>query len=80
VKIVERNPNTASSVDREVRTFRELATGKWNDCERIVRLLEVIGYPESNTPSSNTPFQEIAIVMVPMTPVTLSNLVGSSNG
>lgn len=83
VKIVERNPNTATSVDREVETLRELTAlaENWDDSERTVRLLEVIGHPESHDPSSlaPTPFQEVALVMVPMTPLTLSNLVGNSN-
>lgn len=79
MKIVERNSNTKDSVDREVQTFRDLTTlaEKCDVGERNVRLLEVIGHPGASNPqsSSQTPFQEVAIVMVPMTPLTLSNLV-----
>ncbi len=83
MKIMERNSNTKDNVDRKVQTFRELTAlaEKWDTGERIVRLLGAIGNLEASNLSSQTPFQEVAIVMVPMAPLTLSNLVGNgSNG
>jgi hypothetical protein len=84
VKVVEWNSRTARSVDREVRTFRQLATEKWdgddNDEEHIVRLIEVVGYPEGNQPSPSAPFQEIGIVMFPVTRMTLNDLIHSVPG
>jgi hypothetical protein len=79
VKIVEWNSRTARSVDREVHTFRQLAKEDWDgeDDKRIVCLREVISYPGDNQLPSSTPspFQEVAIIMVPVTRTTLSNLI-----
>lgn len=77
VKVVEWNSGTKHSIDREIQTFRKLtALANERDAgDRIVRLLEVIGHPGDSHLSSSTPFQEVAMVMDPMTPLTLSNLV-----
>ncbi|KAL8313033.1 hypothetical protein RB593_007307 [Gaeumannomyces tritici] len=85
VKVVERNRRTRDSVDREVRTFREL-TALIKKCDvdgRIVQLLEIIGYPEDrDSLSSWGSFQEVAIVMDPVARSTFSDLTepSQSNG
>ena len=74
VKTVERNPVTKSSVDLEIQTYQDVTAlaKKWDEGHRIVRVREVI----SNRLSSKAPFEEVAIVMEPMTPQTFLNLMG----
>ncbi|KFY92196.1 hypothetical protein V500_04257 [Pseudogymnoascus sp. VKM F-4518 (FW-2643)] len=74
VKTVERNPSTERSVDHEIQTYRDLTAlaEKWDEGQRIVRVREVI----HNRLSSKAPFEEVAIVMEPMTPQTFLKLIG----
>lgn len=79
VKIVEWNSRTRNNVDREVRTFEKLKllANSIGAERRIVQLVEVIGHPELDEPSSppQMPFRDVALVMTPMTPITLGDII-----
>jgi hypothetical protein len=67
-------------VDNEIKTLRRVTdhAQKADDGGRIVRMAEVI-YPNSEQFSFKTAFDNVAIVLKPMTPQTLGNLVGTRN-
>lgn len=77
VKIMELNSTSKRSVDNEIAICRALtALAKNHDNgERIVRLKETIDPREEATRASCV-FDEVGIVLEPMTPMTLSDLIG----
>jgi serine/threonine protein kinase len=79
VKIIERNSRNASAMDRELQAFQDItALAKKHDQKmRIIRVKEVIRHKSSES-SSRMPFKEIAVVIDPLTPQTLSNLMENS--
>jgi hypothetical protein len=65
-------------VDQEIETLREVTNlaQKSDDGERILRMAEVI-YSNGEEFSSKTAFDNIAIVLKPMTPQTFGDLIGT---
>ncbi|KAF2812792.1 kinase-like protein [Mytilinidion resinicola] len=78
IKVVERTSQNCHSVDKEIETLREVTNfvQKSDDGERILRMAEVI-YSNSKEFSSKTAFDNVAIVLKPMTPQTFGDLVGT---
>lgn len=78
IKIIERTVKNHDRVDAEVQRFRDLTVfaNKWNDSERILRMTEII-YINEERFSLTTPFDNVAIVMQPVTPETLTDWLGN---
>jgi hypothetical protein len=78
IKVVERTCRNRDSVDKEIQTLQEVTALAQNsdDGERVVRMVEVI-YSSSQTFSSTTAFDHVAIVLQPMTPKTFVDLMTS---
>ncbi|KAI1420108.1 kinase-like domain-containing protein [Xylaria sp. FL1777] len=78
IKVVERTSRNYHSVDKEIETLRGVTNlaQKSDDGERILRMVEVI-YSNGEEFSSKTAFDHVAIVLKPMTPQTLGDLVGA---
>ena len=76
VKIMERTSETAVIVEKESTRCRELTAlaKERDDGGRLVRLKEIIDTRE--VPSSSSAFDDVALVLEPMTPQTLADLVG----
>ena len=77
IKIMMHTSRTAGAIDGEIAQCRELTAlaQKWDDGGRLVRLKEVID-PRKASPSSSI-FEDVALVLEPMTPQTLSDLIKS---
>jgi hypothetical protein len=77
IKLVERISRTSGAVDTEVRTYEDVTAmaEKCDEDERIVRLVEVL-YTDGERLSSEKTFDDVALVLAPVTPMTLSDLVG----
>jgi hypothetical protein len=77
IKLVERISRTSGTVDTEVRTYEDVTAmaEKCDEDERIVRLVEVL-YTHGERLSSEKTFDDVALVLAPVTPMTLSDLVG----
>ena len=78
IKVVERTFRNCHSVDKEIETLWEVTNlaQKSDDGERILRMAEVI-YSNGKEFSSKTAFDNVAIVLKPMTPQTFGDLVGT---
>lgn len=81
IKMIERKARTADRVNAEIARYRDvtaLAEGN-EDGQRIVRLKETIypGGAETYTPGSV--FDEVALVLEPMAPQTLNNIIKARN-
>ncbi|KAK3331565.1 kinase-like domain-containing protein [Cercophora scortea] len=78
IKVVERTSRNCQSVDEEIETLREVTklAQKFDDDERILRMAEVI-YSNGEKFSSKTVFDNVAIVLTPMTPQTFGDLMGT---
>ena len=78
VKIMERNSKSAGAVDTEIARCRDLTAlaHERDDNGGIVRLKETID-PGEETSSFSTAFDDVALVLEPMTPQTLDDLVGN---
>lgn len=78
VKMVERDSKAPRVVDNEIATNKAVTSlaEKWDDGGRIVRQTEIL-YFEGDKSSSKAAFDEIAIVLQPMTPQTFHDLVGA---
>lgn len=76
IKILERTSQNCHHVDREVQTLKKLndAFAKSLDRERIVRIDEVI-YTDDEKFTSKAVFNNVAIVLTPITPITFVNLI-----
>jgi hypothetical protein len=82
IKLLERTPRNYCAVDAEVQVCKAVTAGaeQWDDGERVLRVVEVI-YTDQESFSSKTAFDNVAIVLKPMTPQTLADWVGTrSNG
>lgn len=76
IKIVEWTSRNCYSIDKEIEILRKVTSlaGKSDDYKRVLRVVEII-YSNDQNFSSNTAFDNIAIVLKPMTPQTIGNLV-----
>jgi hypothetical protein len=81
IKMIERKARTADRVNAEISMYREVTelARDDEDGQRIVRLKETIypGGEEQYSPGSV--FDEVALVLEPMAPQTLSNIVKAGN-
>ncbi len=81
IKIIERKARTADRVNAEIARYRDVtALAKDSeDGQRIVRLKETIypGGEEMYAPGSV--FEEVALVLEPIAPQTLNNIIKAGN-
>ena len=77
IKFMERTSRNRLKVAEEIETLQKVTklADKSDECERIMRMLYVI-YTDGKEFKSQTPFDNVAIVLKPMTPQTLADLVG----
>ena len=77
IKMMERRSDNHSIVDAEVRICNEVTAfaGKSDDGGRILRVVEVL-YTKDEKFSSKTAFDNVAVVLQPMTPQTLADMCG----
>ena len=77
IKVVERTSRNYHSVDKDIEILREVTNLAQNsdDGERILRMTEVIHC--NSEEFSSTAFDNVAIVLKPITPKTFCNLVGT---
>ncbi|KAI6447275.1 hypothetical protein MCOR17_010587, partial [Pyricularia oryzae] len=75
VKVMERNPHTRRNVDEEISTLKTLTAlaQHWGKTESMVQLREVVGK------FSDAPFEQVVVVLIPMTPNTFCELVQRKN-
>jgi serine/threonine protein kinase len=78
VKIMECTSKSAGVVDKEIGRYRDLTAlaQKRDDEGRLVRLKKTID-PRDEEFTSGTAFEDVALVLEPMTPETLDDLVGN---
>lgn len=78
IKMVERTSRNCHGVDEEIQTLQEVThfAQRSDDDERILRMEEVI-YTNGEEFSSKTAFDNVAIVLKPITPETFGELVGT---
>ena len=78
IKIIERTVKNHDRVDVKVQRSRDITAfaNKWDDSERILRVTEII-YTNEERFSPTTLFDNVAIVMQPMTPKTLTDWLGN---
>lgn len=78
IKVMECTSRSARAVDNEVGRCRDLTAlaQKLDDGGRLVRLKETFDPREEASPSSAA-FHEVALVLEPMTPMTLDELIGN---
>ncbi|KAK3385780.1 kinase-like domain-containing protein [Podospora didyma] len=78
IKVVERTSRNCHSVDKEIQTLQEVTNfaQRSDDGERVLRMAEVM-YSNGEEFSSKTAFDNVAIVLKPMTPQTFGDLVGT---
>ena len=78
IKIIERTAKNHDRVDAEVQRSRDMTAfaNKWDDSERILRVTEII-YTNEERFSPTTPFDNVAIVMQPVTHETLTDWLGN---
>ncbi|KAH8836626.1 hypothetical protein MCOR31_011493 [Pyricularia oryzae] len=71
VKVMERDHHTRHSVDEEISTLKRLTTlaQHWGKFESMVQLRKVVGK------FSDAPFEQVAVVLMPITPNTFCELV-----
>ena len=76
IKVLERTSNDADVMDSEIRTCEQVTIilEKWDDSERILRVVEVL-YSNWENFSSNRDF-DVAIVLKLKTPQTFVDVVG----
>lgn len=80
IKVLERTSRNCHRVDEEIQTLKELTDilTRSPEGERVVRMTEVI-YFGSKEFSSNAAFDNVALVLQPMTPQTFGDLVGTQS-
>ncbi|KAF9729841.1 hypothetical protein PMIN01_11774 [Paraphaeosphaeria minitans] len=78
IKVMERTPRNCRRVDDEIQTLNKVTdlVKNANNPEQILRLAEVI-YSNDQEISPQAAFDNVAIVLVPLTPKTFSDLVGT---
>ena len=77
IKFMERTSKNYGIIDAEVQVCKDVTAvaERRDDGERILRVVEVI-YSKEEKFSFKTPFDNVAIVLKPMTPLTLADWVG----
>ena len=77
IKVMERRSDNYNLVDAEVQICNEVTAfaGKSDDGGRIMRVVEVL-YTKDENFSSKAAFDNVAIVMQPMTPRTFTDMCG----
>ena len=77
VKIMEFNSRSAKSVRKEISQFQKLKAlaEECDDSGRLVRLKEMIGSTE-RTSLPDSAFEDVALVLEPMTPQILEYIIG----
>ncbi|KAL9014351.1 MAG: hypothetical protein Q9173_001000 [Seirophora scorigena] len=77
IEMIERTSKNYRNVDAEIQVCKEVTAfaEQLKDSERIVRAMEIIYSNEENF-SFKRAFDNIAVVLWPMTPQTLADLVG----
>ena len=77
IKVLERTSRNCHSVDEEIETLQSVTdlAEQLDDDERLLRMTEVI-YSNGEKFSSKMAFDNVAIVLRPMMPRTLADLVG----
>lgn len=80
IKVVERTSRNYIYVDKEIDILQEVTdlAKRSDDGERILRMEEVI-YSNGQEFSSKTAFDNVAIVLKPMTPQTFRDLLGAQS-
>ncbi|KAM3065428.1 hypothetical protein ACMFMG_011451 [Clarireedia jacksonii] len=80
IKVVERTSKNYGSVDKEIEILQKVTDLAKNsvDGERILHMEEVI-YSNGEEFSSKTAFDNVAIVLKPVTPRTFGDLLGTRN-
>ncbi|KAG6034678.1 hypothetical protein E4U41_006463 [Claviceps citrina] len=78
IKLLERTARNFRSVDDEIETHREVTTlaERSDDGDRILRMEDVI-YTKGKEFSRETAFDNVAIVLRPITPQTFGDLIGA---
>lgn len=78
IKVMERTSRNCDAVDEEIQTLQEVTdlAQRTDDGERVMRVVEVI-YSNGEKFSSRTAFDNVGIVLQPMTPHTFGDLVGT---
>jgi hypothetical protein len=78
IKVVERTSQNCHDIDEEIRTLQKVTdfAQESDDDERVLRMSEVI-YSNGKEFSSKTAFDNIGIVLIPMTPQTLGDWMGT---
>lgn len=78
IKVMERTSRNCDAVDEEIQTLQEVTdlAQRTDDGERVMRVAEVI-YSNGEKFSSRTAFDNVGIVLQPMTPQTFGDLVGT---
>ncbi|MCJ1309560.1 hypothetical protein MMC25_003220 [Agyrium rufum] len=78
IKVLERNARNSYSVDKEIQILKEVNSfaEKADKDEQILRVAEVI-YTKDEKFSFKTTFDNVAIVLKPITRQTFGNLMGS---
>lgn len=77
IKVLERTSKNEVSVQKEIRTLKQITSfaQKADEDERVLRMAEVI-YTRHEEFSSSAGFDNVAIVLQPMTPQTFVDLIG----
>ena len=80
VKIMERNSKSATKINNEITRYHQLTdlAEMHNDGGRVVRLKQVIDPREGSSSPSNS-FEDVALVLEPMTPQILEDLIRTGN-
>ncbi|KAF7872433.1 hypothetical protein EAF04_003354 [Stromatinia cepivora] len=80
IKVVERTSRNCDSVDKKIDILQKVTDLAKSsvDGERILRMEQVI-YSNGEEFSSKTAFDNVAIVLKPMTPQTFGDLLGTRN-
>lgn len=78
IKVMERASRNCDAVDEEIQTLQEVTdlAQRTDDGERVIRVAEVI-YSNGEKFSSRTAFDNVGIILKPMTPYIFGDLVGT---
>jgi hypothetical protein len=81
IKVMERTSRNCHAVDEEIQILQEVTdfAQRSDDGDRVMHVAEVI-YSNGETFSSGTAFDNVGIVLKPMTPHTFGDLVGLGRG
>ena len=81
IKMIERKAMTADRVNAEIARYRDVTAlaEDSEDGQRIVRLKETIYPGGAETYARGSVFDEVALVLEPMAPQTLNNIIKTRN-